>query len=259
MLYSDGHGRGHWSKNASVPDMSQIETRLWFYYLVRCYIDIGIEAIHFGQVEIMDDNDPEHDHWFDMLSRIRRYAVKRARRGLVLCDAHTPSGGTVRNDRLLFDFHSFPLRVEEALETPEQGILRMGHYDSLYGHSRGGLTPSGWQCERLPYLVEFDNFGGSGKDGQIVGDHWIWGYDEIVWFAKQSEAYRNLWLHYAWNWLRLHDPNGYLQMPCSRVLYRPVDGKRWYYANTPSTKVPGGFNQEETIKRIWAEQDRMPH
>lgn len=48
MLYPDGRRKDHWGKGASVPDVSRSETRLWFYFLAASYIDIGIEAIHFG-------------------------------------------------------------------------------------------------------------------------------------------------------------------------------------------------------------------
>lgn len=252
MLYPDGHRKDQWRRGSSVPDMSQLETRLWFLFLTGSYINIGVEAIHFGQVEIMDDRDPNWDHWQDMMTRVRDYAAKRARRHFVICDAHTPGGGIVRGGKLLFDCHSFPLRIEEVADKPEQGILLMGHYDSLFGRSKGGETPSGWTCDHLPYLVEFDNFGRSRREGQNIGEHWIWGYDEIGWYARQSEAYRDLWLHYAWNWLKLHDPDGYLEMPGSRTLAFPADGKHWYWANTPSDAIPSGYNQENTIKAIWA-------
>ncbi|MCP4450823.1 MAG: hypothetical protein GY809_05135 [Planctomycetes bacterium] len=53
-------------------------------------------------------------------------------------------------------------------------------------------------------------------------------------------------------WIRLTDPHGHLQMPGSRTLADPVNGLHWYWANTASEKVPTGFNQEETIKRIWS-------
>ena len=128
----------------------------------------------------------------------------------------------------------------------------MGYLDSLFGRSKGGRTPSGWTCESLPYLVELDNFGRSRRGGQNIGAHWIWGYDEICWFAHQSEEYRNQWLRYAWDWVQQHDPNGYLQMPGSRTLAAPVGDVRWYFANTASPAVPTGFNQEETIRSIWA-------
>ena len=83
------------------------------------------------------------------------------------------------------------------------------------------------------------------------------GSGDISWFAHQGEAYRNKWLRYAWGWVRQHDPNGFFQMPGSRILHAPVGGQHWYCANTRSEASPQGFSQEETIKAIWSE-DRRP-
>ncbi|MDT8302900.1 MAG: hypothetical protein RQ760_15575 [Sedimentisphaerales bacterium] len=253
MLYPDGHRVNHWRTGSSVPDMSKLETRMWFFYLAARYIDIGVEATHFGQVEIMDDQDPDHRAWRDMMSRVRKYAAKHARRHFLLADAHVPSGGIVHEGKLLFDFHSFPLRIDEVVNEPQKGVLKVGYLDSIFTRSKGGISPSGWRCDSLPYIVELDNFGSSGRPGQNIGMHYIWGYDEICWFAHQPADYRNSWLKYAWEWIRRHDPNGYLQMPGSRTLANPVGKKNWYWANTPSKAVPTGFGQEETIKAIWAE------
>ena len=167
MLYKDNRMVDQWGAGGSVPDMSQLETRLWFYYRCRRYIDAGIEALHFGQVMIMDDADPGHRHWIDLLNRVRVYAKTNARRHLVLCDAHTH--GEVEDGKLLFDFHSFPLRIAERPGKPQEAILSRDHSNNLFGHSKGGITPSGWSCESLPYLVEFDNWGYSGKGGESVG------------------------------------------------------------------------------------------
>lgn len=258
MLYSDGHRVNQWRAGSSVPDMSKLETRMWFFYLAARYIDIGVEAIHFGQVEIMDDRDLDHRGWRDMLARVRQYAAKHARRHFLLADAHVPSGGIVYDDMLLFDFHSFPLRIDEVVTEPQKGVLKVGYLDSIFTRSKGGITPSGWRCDSLPYIVELDNFGSSGRPGQNIGMHYIWGYDEICWFAHQPADYRNFWLKYAWDWIRRHDPNGYLQMPGSRTLANPVGKNIWYWANTPSKAVPAGFGQEETIKAIWAEDKYCP-
>ncbi len=47
---------------------------------------------------------------------------------------------------------------------------------------------SGWKCDALPYLVEFDNFGISRKPGVAdTASHFIWGYDEITWFYLLPE------------------------------------------------------------------------
>jgi hypothetical protein len=254
MLDPNGSGHDHWRAGASIPDISQQETKLWFYFLAASYIDVGCEAIHFGQAEIMDGNDPELRHWWQLLQQVRAYAEGQARRHWVLCDAHVPSGGMLHGEHLLFDFHSFPLRIVEVPERPQEGVLKMGAFDSIYGRSKGGIAPSGWQCQHLPYLVELDNWGVSNRPGKPhVGSCWVWGYDEISWFAHQDETYRNEWLRYAWDWVREHDPNGFFQMPGSRVLHAPVGRQSWYYANQKSEAVPQGLNQEETIKAVWSE------
>ena len=252
MLYANGHFVNHWGNGASVPDMSRLETRLWFYFLATSYIDAGIEAIHFGQVGLMDNNDPHHAGWRDMLGRVRAYAHQHARRHLLICDAHTPTGGYVEDGKLLFDFHSFPLRIVGVTNQPYRGVLQVGYADSIFQRSKGGVTPSGWSCEHLPYLVEFDNFG-SHNPGKPSQSPFIWGWDEITWFALLPEAERNDWLRYAWNWVRETDPNGHLEMPGSRILSpgRNSDGPRWYWANTRSAACPNGFNTEETIRELW--------
>ena len=257
MLYPDGRFVNHWGGNGSVPDMSQLETRMWFYFLVTSYIDVGIEAIHFGQVGLMDKNDPGHVGWLDMLGRVRAYARNHARRHFLVCDAHTPTGGYVEAGKLLFDFHSFPLRIVEVADEPCKGLLKVGYADSIFKKSKGGITPSGWSCDHLPFLVEFDNFGrkNPGKPGKSP---FIWGWDEITWFALMPEKERNDWLRYAWKWVKDTDPNGHLEMPGSRVITPGTpDGPRWYWANTRSDACPNGFNTEETIQELWGTTRRI--
>jgi hypothetical protein len=232
--------------------VSQTETQLWFYFLAASYIDLGCEGLHFGQMEIMDLSDPDLTHYARVFTLVRAYAEKHARRGMVLCNAHVPSGGLVRNGQLLLDFHAFPLRIKEVPDRPQEAILEVGFSDGIYGRSKGGRTYSGWQCEHLPYLVELDNWGVSKQPGKArAGENWVWGYDEISWFAHQSKPYRAQWLCYAWDWVRKTDPSGYLEMPGSRTETSPLDGHRWYYANAPSPEVPEGLGDEEAIRAIW--------
>ncbi len=247
MLYGFRHRHNHWYKDASVPDMSRLETRMWFFYVARRWIDMGLEALHLGQVEIMDDRDRDHRHWRDLMSRIRAYAKKNARRHLILIDAHVPGGGIVHEGNLMFDLHSFPSRPRSLQGQPHKAILEKGFSDAIYGRSRGGLTPSGWRCESLPYIVEIDNFGSSDHPGEFrASDKFhVWGWDEINWFIKQPEDYRNEWLRYAYRWVRETDPNGFFQLPLRRFEH--------YSA---SMSPPRGMRQEETIKAIWAGLDR---
>ena len=252
MIYPVGQRRD-WPGSGSVPDVSRPETQLWFYFLARSYIDLGFEAIHWGQVEIMNRNDRDLTHWSQVLELTRAYAAKHARRHMVVCNGHVPSGGLVKDGRLLLDFHAFPLRVMEVPERPEEGVLKVGFVDGIYNRSKGGVTFSGWKCDHLPYLVELDNWGVSRRPGEAKqGGNWVWGYDEISWFSHQSKQYRADWLRYAWEWLRKTDPNGFLEMPGSRTARVPADSRRWYFANAPSTAVPNGLDDESAIRAIWA-------
>ncbi|HMH23874.1 MAG TPA: hypothetical protein VK563_18940, partial [Puia sp.] len=262
MLYADGRRKDQWGKGASVPDVSRMETRLWFYFLAASYIDLGFEAIHYGQVELMNGNDPDLTIWAGVFSLARSYAATHARRHMLLCDAHTPGGGFLKDGKLLLDFHAFPLRIMEVPDKPQEAILKLGFSDGLYKRSKGGVTFSGWSCEHLPYLVELDNYGASnapGQPGQSKGGFdWIWGYDEITWFAHQTKQYRADWLRYAQDWVQKTDPNGHLEMPGSRTERSPIDKRRWYYANTPGPAVPDGLGDEEAIRAIWEEDAKGP-
>jgi hypothetical protein len=155
MLFPEGHRR-NWGPNASVPDITRPETKLWFYFLAKSYIDLGFEAIHFGQVELMGHNDPDRANWSQVLTLVRAYATQHGRRHMILCDGHVPSGGLVRDGHLLLDFHSFPLRIMETPEHPQEAVLKVGFSDGIYNRSKGGVTYSGWTCEHLPYLVELE-------------------------------------------------------------------------------------------------------
>lgn len=183
---------------------------------------------------------------------MRAYAKSHARRHYVLLDGHVPTGGLVRQGVSLLDFNSFPMRIKAVPEKPYEGILEVGHLDAIFKRSKGGISPSGWRCESLPYLVEFDNFGRD-RVANVANTNsmFCWGWDEISWFALQPEQYRNKWLLYAYNWIKETDPNGHLQMPVTRMIYCPNETLRSYFANTKSPACPVGYSQEETIKRIW--------
>ena len=240
------------------PDLSRSEAQLWFYYCAVRQIDAGCEALHFGQIRLIDDRDAGHRAIWSLLRRVRRYARTR-NRGFVLCDAHThgeyydprptaPLPDSVR--QLLFDFHSCPLRPNEA-DTVRAGThgasLDRGDPSNwagaIYGLSAGGRAPGGWYCRHLPAQAEFDNgpTGTPDKPGQ-----WplVWGREEISWFAHQPAAYRDEWLIYAQGRVRQLDPNTYFQMPGARGVTLPHYPGDVYWATEAG--------QSETIRAIWA-------
>ncbi len=240
------------------PDLSRSEAQLWFYYCAVRQIDAGCEALHFGQIRLIDDRDAGHRAIWSLLRRVRRYARTR-NRGFVLCDAHThgeyydprptaPLPDSVR--QLLFDFHSCPLRPNEV-DTVRAGThgasLDRGDPSNwagaIYGLSAGGRAPGGWLCRHLPAQAEFDNgpTGTPDKPGQ-----WplVWGREEISWFAHQPAAYRDEWLIYAQGRVRQLDPNTYFQMPGARGVTLPHYPGDVYWATEAG--------QSETIRAIWA-------
>ncbi len=240
-----------------VPIINNLETRLWFYYLAVSYINIGCEAFHLGQVELIGADDKDHPIYAEFLSKVRAYAKVHARRHYVLLDGHVPSGGLIRNGVSLLDFNSFPMRIKAIPGKPYEAELKVNHLDAIFKKSKGCISPSGWSCKSLPYLVEFDNYG-KAKTTNVADttDIFVWGWDEISWFSLQKEDYRNNWLKYAFDWIKKTDPNGHLQMPACRMITCPNETLRTYFANTKSAACPVGYSQEETIKKIWNNQSK---
>lgn len=250
MRYNDGKYLNHWTQGASVPDMTKRETRMYFYYRGRRYIDAGFESIHWGQVHLMDEADPAHASWLDLLTRVRRYASRSARRRMILCDAHT-HGVVTGAGKLLFDFHSWPLMAHDVKDQPQKVRLEVGYYNSIYHKSRGGVTQSGWSCSSLPYICEFDCGGVSGKPGQPSDFPWLWGYACGDWFAHQPRDYQREYLSYADSWLRSLREDAFLQMPTRLNLGVRLEDVQMWHANRRSPACTDGFNFEEEIKAVW--------
>jgi len=240
------------------PDLSRREAQLWFYYCAAGQIDAGCEALHFGQIMLMDDRDPGHQAFWSLLQRVRRYA-RAHNRGFVLCDAHThgeyydPHPATPLPDsvrQLLFDFHSCPLRPNEA-DTVRSGTHAAylardswgNPVGAIFGLSKGGRAPGGWLCRHLPAQAEFDN-GPIGIPDKPRQWPLVWGRDEISWFANQPAAYRNQWLVYAQARVRQLDPDTYFQMAAARGVSLASYPQQEYWA------IAAG--QSETIRAIWA-------
>ncbi|MHC1694808.1 MAG: hypothetical protein AB9835_05990 [Eubacteriales bacterium] len=226
MVFEDGLFLNHWGEEASVPDMTRLETQLWFFYRAMLFIDAGFECLHMGQVHLIGAHDAGFECWTKVMNMIRRYAREKARRRFVLINAHTH--GLIGSDGLLlFDFHRFPIRAKApedecdhipSEDNPQRVVLSTGYLDSLFGKSLGGATHSGWTCEMLPYLVELDNYGGYFPEWLDKSDQPWWGFDEISWFANQPLHYQKYWLDYAYKWIKdIDNGQGALEMPGTRT------------------------------------------
>jgi len=251
MLFSSGLYKDWWYEDCSVPDITKMEVKLWLYFLATTYIDAGFEGIHWGQVELMAHDDPTLEHWSALLAMIRSYAGTNARRRFILNDALAPQGGFLNDGKHLFDFNSSPLRIKAQTMVPMGGGLEQGYLDAIYNRSQGGISPSGWSCKSLPYLVEFDDAWMDSDPVNRVNQCFIWGYNEISWFSLKNEEEQKIWLEYAFNWIKNTDPNGYLQMPVACIVTDAKYLRRWYKANNMSPACPNGSGLEIKIKELW--------
>lgn len=268
MLFPDGSYVNRWTENSSVPDITQVETQMYFYYRACRYIDAGFEAIHWGQVYMIGKTDKAlgYINYHKVLTMVRQYAKYHAPRHFILNNAHV-HGIIGPDNKLLFDFNAYPIRGKVPdgevkhipnENNPQKVILEVGQLDSLYKNSLGGTTVSGWSCSSLPYVVELDNSGGYERGYLNVPDrdYWLWGMDEISWFANQPKSYRAYWLDYAYNWIRKTDPQGFLMMPGSRPAYlQNKNAMSWYYADS-SEFTSYGFDDENAIRSIWTKNNK---
>jgi len=263
MLFDNGKYVDFWESGCSVPDITKLETQMYFYYRACRYIDAGFEGIHWGQVMLIGSEDHEFAFYQKLLNMVREYARENARRKFVFNNAHV-HGMTGPDGVLLFDFHAYPFRgkipadeIDHAPseDHPQRVVLDIGNNDSIYGRSMGGVTYSGWSCDSLPYIVELDN--GNGADPAYLNHAMsrgadLWGMDEISWFVNQPYSYRAYWLDYCYDWIRENDPSGHLMMPGSRPFYDQKLGSiSWYYAMDKDISTYGS-GDEKTIIRIWA-------
>lgn len=178
-----------------IPDMSQLETQMWFYYRSIQYINAGYESLHMGQFQIMNNRDSLNLGWYEMLSNVRNYARQHARRKLVLIDCHFVSSACADlyfgandtpylcryktfadktiispTDSLLFDFASFTLLPDEFIEpiaeqnNPYDGYDRLcliNYKDcTILNKTFTGKEPQSYSEQiDLPMLAEMDNGG----------------------------------------------------------------------------------------------------
>lgn len=261
MFFPDKRYLDHWEKHGSVPDMTQVETQMFFYFRGCLYIDLGFEALHYGQVLLIGETDTDYECWIKVMDMIRAYAKQHAARGFVLLNAHT-HGIIDKTGTLLFDFHCYPCRPV-ALESepphiateriPQRTELISGWGNSIYNRSMGGKTHSGWSCDSLPYFVEIDNYGC--QPPELLNthvDYYPWGYDEASWFASQPKWYRNEWLRYAMKWLRDNDSCGYIEM----LGIRPIS---YYNPQSPGSLTKGDLyyindsrvDDAQMVRDIW--------
>ncbi len=246
-----GKDAGTWD---IMPDISQTETQMWFYYRGVRYINCGYEAFHMGQIHLYTGHDRGYKAIGRVMEMLREYGKKNARRHKVIFDAHSHS--LVVNGKSLLDYNAMPLTRYPLLDRKGEKLVLVRE-----GKSGGGISPEGVYEKALPFLYEYDNWGGRDSWAQEhlsyeerAWSQW-WGGDQISWFANQSEEDRNSFLEYTMKWTAINNPNAFFAFP----VRRPLDGIQLvgkypnYQFNTRSAACDNGYSQEETVKKLLSE------
>ncbi len=245
MLYVDGYANAQWNETHGAPDISLIETQMFFYYRACFYIDNGFESLHLGQTGLMGKNDPQRKAWTKVVNLIRDYAKKNARRKYVFINCHYPGQNFVGTDGvMLADYNVWPLRpkpVRKAGEpaSPQKCELNFDT-DTPYKTTISGKSPSGWSTSKYPYLLEFDNY--QPEPDTIYS---IWGYDEISWIASQPDSYRRSYFTEVRKMVSDLKQNGHVALPGSRTTASAKNTK-WYNMNNKAY-CKDGFSDEDAI------------
>ncbi len=220
----------YWGTGASVPDITQTETKLYYRYLLREYIDAGIESIWFGGILLTGVQDGNNNALHELIQYARTYAAQHARRHAVIFTSHT--AGRAHDGQELLDYACFPSRVRYTQAFPFGLEINPTLPDT--GDLAGILeSPSD-----LPLLLEIDNYACT-PTPPIAKP----GYDEITGFANKAPADRRAFLEHYYYAVR-----DWQNVWCNRRVYLAMPGRRNICTGTcvdaansnPSIPYPAG-------------------
>lgn len=264
MLHSDGYGKDKWGKDVHIPDITKEETQMWFYYKACTYIDLGIESLHMGQMNLIGNNDimllgerpGSGPSWTKVIGMIREYAKKNARRHYVLINGHYPKQNLISSvdGTMLCDFNSFPIGIKVAADEKDHAVSednpqRCELYERTVLNIRG-VSPGGWFTAEYPYLLEYDN--SSGLSGDNTKAKNMWGYDQISWITNQPDAYRRQFIKDTYKTVEGYGAASHVALPGRRTAYVLKKGKQSYYVMNDASYYASGFSDEATIKEIFS-------
>jgi len=198
-----------WGQGQSVPDITQTETKLYFRYLLREYIDAGFESIWFGGLLLAGHADENNNALKELCTYARQYAARHGRRGAVLFTSHC--AGRTHDGRELLDYAAFPSRMRYTVGG--SGIeINTAHSDAGVRDLIGILE----NMSDLPVLLEIDNYACSPSPPIGSG-----AYDEITGFAAKPPLVRRAFLRKYY-----HEVRNWRNLWCNQRVYLALPGRR---------------------------------
>ena len=189
-----------WGSGSGAPDITMLETLLWYAWLAGEYIDAGFEGIMWGQIMMTGTRDYDHAASYGLCEFARQWANARGYRQAMTLTSHVNRDWNfpTNSSNPVFTHLTWPTRMSYTTNT---GFgMQFGVGVAAAPPQQGGqeieaiLQLSG----DLPILLEIDNY----APGQTIVCNEGW--DEITAFARKPAADRRAFLdHYYYamrNW-----------------------------------------------------------
>lgn len=182
----------------SVPDLTMLETQIYYAYLIAEYIDAGFEGVMFGQTMLTGRRDHDNKALHSICRFARRWAEARGYRNAVTLTSHViyPADYPKSPEdkaRPLFTHLTWPTRMSCTDKTPFG--MRLGPDEKTEGLRQGGeeIVRLLQLPHDLPILLEIDNYGPTDGPSAVCDE----GYDEITAYASRPPERRGEFLkHY---------------------------------------------------------------
>jgi hypothetical protein len=186
-VLADTGDRPGWNLHSHL-DLSQPETRMYYYYLSTRYIDAGCENIHFGDLHFGCRKDTGNRHLWNLTKLIREYAASiddktgkpHARRGVVLLETHPKCDLEDKyKDKYLYGWYHDP-EDDHLPDWRRQLIFDFNMFGTYYRRNKKRV----WDCSDnyfgldqesiLPVIL---------KDGYGLINHSVGGLHPMGWLC----------------------------------------------------------------------------
>jgi len=210
-----------WGMDSSVPDITQAETQMWYYYYATQYINVGFESVWLGQVYLTATYDTGYTATNSLVEKIHEYGKAHARRGVVLVISHQ-LGDVTYQGKQIFDFSFYPTQFmldqsgKMTASLPMAQYVDCDHYPDLCKFYQNHPLN-----QTIPLLLMLDN-GGPSNDLYVPQ---LNGYDPITYFATRTASERHDFLSRAYNGVMQQTSLARFALPSSVLATDTTDRK----------------------------------
>jgi len=264
------------------PKIIRIETKMWFYYMAKVFIDFGYKSIHMGQMNGWADGDGSFAHTTVILRKMRQYAQSKGT-FVLLTEENRKAFKFPGTNTFMYDYDSRVLWPRE-ISSPQVGSsvsCSGGPLNYLAGTpcggeaykavidpcvltnlgNTGGYSPLyGCYMPYMPYNTYFDFGAGNHPPvGVATSSPWqsVWGWDDTKWFGmKISTSCRSFWMADAiWRNRKFYNGFGFMSAPGLLAIGMPENADKYKVGINPTAGASYLLSDEPVVKssiiRAW--------